>query len=401
MKILIVMTNYPFPPQTGSEIIAYNTIKYLSKRHEINLVCIEPTEKIITNSEFVSKQILVRAKKNNILLKYFFRVRSLFGYLLGKPQLIGASLSLKEMRNEVNKIINSNKFDATLLFEMDAIKYFPEFYYGELIVNIEDPQSIKSSRMSELEFISVCGKFLEKIKSKIWFNYEKIILPKIKKVILLSSVDMEDMLKQGYYKNLAHVPYGADYIRQSEILPYEKRERSIIFSGNMYHPPNIDGILFFLRDVFPLVLKEYPSAILWIVGSRPDPRIYEATKKFDNKVVITGKVPSIGEYINRASVSICPVRLKIGVQTKILEALSWGTPVVTTSAGNSGIMGVSGKHLFVTDDANRMAREIANLLNGDGWSTLSREGRLLSIKNFSWEKNVEEFEKKYITDNNC
>ena len=86
--------------------------------------------------------------------------------------------------------------------------------------------------------------------------------------------------------------------------------------------------------------------------------------------------------------SVCPVRLKIGVQTKILEALSNGTPVVTTTAGNSGIGGVSGKHLWVEDGASGFAERICSLLRGEEWDILSREGRRFVSEQYSWQQSV-------------
>jgi glycosyltransferase involved in cell wall biosynthesis len=94
------------------------------------------------------------------------------------------------------------------------------------------------------------------------------------------------------------------------------------------------------------------------------------------------------EYLRRAKVSICPVRLKIGVQTKILEALSWGTPVVTTSAGNSGIGGCSGSELWVEDEPNIFASRVVSLLRGEGWNQLSEKGRKLAENGFSWERSA-------------
>jgi glycosyltransferase involved in cell wall biosynthesis len=87
-------------------------------------------------------------------------------------------------------------------------------------------------------------------------------------------------------------------------------------------------------------------------------------------------------------VSACPVRLRIGTQTKILEALACGTPVVTTSAGNHGIGGVSGEHLYVADDPAEFADKIVGLLRGNCWSELSQNGRRFVEDNFTWEKSA-------------
>jgi len=297
------------------------------------------------------------------------------------------------MTAKVKEVIESDKFHAILLFEMSAIQYCPPSYFkSRLIINIEDPQSLRLSRMAELSVWSFWQRAKLYALARLSACYENRHLPRMAKVLLLSATDMHDMRERGGYENLARLPYGVEQRSPSEIAGYEDRERAIIFSGSMYHPPNIDGALFLLRDIFPLILGQYPSAILWIVGTNPDGRIYDAAGKFRKQVVITGNVDNVGEYIKRATVSICPVRLGIGVQTKILEALSWGTPVVTTSAGNRGVGGVSGTHLRVEDAPDLLAKRVVELLQGHDWSRLSEEGRRLIAERFSWEDSVAQLE---------
>ena len=132
--------------------------------------------------------------------------------------------------------------------------------------------------------------------------------------------------------------------------------------------------------------------MLLIVGANPDYRIREAAQKFSKQVVITGKVDNLLSYIKRATVSICPVRLEVGVQTKVLEALSCGTPVVTTVAGNSGVNGMSGFQLWSEDNPQKFAERVAELLDGIEWLKLSQEGRKLVINNFSWDNSGRQLE---------
>lgn len=275
---------------------------------------------------------------------------------------------------------------------MSAIQYCPPFCYDKLIVNIEDPLSIRLIRMAELPVWSLWQRVKLFLSARLSVCYENRLLPRMAKVLLLSETDRNDMHERGGYDNLECVSYGVDQEAPEEILGYEERERAIIFSGNMFHPPNVDGALFFLRDIFPLILEQYQSAKLWIVGANPDARIYDASAKYGKRVVITGRVDDIAAYIRRATVSICTVRLKIGVQTKILEALSWGTPVVATSSSNSGILGVSGSHLWVEDDPYQFAKRVVELLQGIGWTKLSEEGRRLVAKRFSWEGSATQLE---------
>jgi glycosyltransferase involved in cell wall biosynthesis len=187
--------------------------------------------------------------------------------------------------------------------------------------------------------------------------------------------------------------YGVKLPPFEHSLALVQRERGmIIFSGNMYHGPNVDGALFFLREIYPTILSRYPGATLYIVGSHPDVRVVAAAQAYGPRVVITGRVRDMSEYLARAMVSVCPVRLQIGVQTKVLEALAHGTPVVSTSAGNSGIQGYSGSELWVEDDPLRFAARVISLLEGDGWLAFSERGRKFVAEQFSWERSAAELE---------
>jgi glycosyltransferase involved in cell wall biosynthesis len=381
------MTHYPFPPLAGSAIVAYNTMKHLSVRHTIDFVGLQPDARTHP-SEFVQRLILVPQRRASSIA----RVTRHLGYMLtGVPVSVSRS-TLKAIREAVKEAVRCGKYDAVLLFEMSAIPYCSSSFYSKIIANIEDPISIKWRRMAKLPIWSSWVKAKMFVLAGLAARYEKRILPKLAKVLLLSSADIHDLREQIEGDNFVHVPYGVDQRNPTEITCYQDRERTIVYSGNMYHPPNVDGALFLLRDIFPLVMERYPAAILWIVGADPDIRIREAAEKFGNRVLITGRVPDIADYIKRATVSICPVRLKIGVQTKILEALSWGTPVVTTSAGNSGVGGVSGTHLWVEDEPLLIAERIVALLQGRDWPRLSEGGRNLIAEQFSWERSAAQIE---------
>jgi len=393
MKLLVVTSNYPFPPRTGSSIVAFNTIKFLSKNHNINLISFEPMDGLTNPAEYVEHVEVIAQGKFSRLAKWS---RYIAYSLLGKPPSVSAYAS-KAMRRKVKSEVEKGEFDAVLLFEMSAIQFCPITCFHKLVVNIEDPQSIKLRRLIELPVWSLWQKAKLSVLIKLTASYENRVLHKVAKVLLLSETDVHDMSNNSSLPNLAQVPYGVDQRDFSEIMAYEDRDKVIIFSGSMYHPPNVDGALFFIHEIFPLILQAHPTSKLQIVGAEPDGRIYEAAARYGKQIEITGTVTNVSEYIRRAAVSVCPVRLKIGVQTKILEALSWGTPTVSTSAGNSGINGVSGTHLWVEDDAHMFAKRVCDLLQGSDWKRLSVAGRRLVAARFTWEASVAQLE-QYLID---
>jgi glycosyltransferase involved in cell wall biosynthesis len=387
MKLLAVLRFNPFPPRAGSAIVAYNSLKYLSEYHDIDFLCLKNVKEKIEIPEFFKNTEFVYQESNLWILKV---LRITFYMFLGIPPFVSEFIS-KKMKRRVKEVIENGKFDAILLFEMNAIQYCPSSYYGKIIVNIEDVQSLRSSRMAMLKVMSFWQKIRKLVYAKITESYEKKILPQMCKVILLSESDMREMQKNREYDNIGFMPYGVDSLSIKNVIDFEKRtEGMIVLSGNMFHPPNVDGALYFLNKIFPLVLENYSNAVLWIVGADPDKRIKKAAEFFGEHVVITGRVNDMSDYLKRARVSVCPVKLKIGVQTKILEALSCGTPVVTTSAGNSGVGGISGKELWVEDKPDIFANRVVSFLRGENWYQFSNSGRELVEKKFSWKNSVEQ-----------
>jgi glycosyltransferase involved in cell wall biosynthesis len=136
----------------------------------------------------------------------------------------------------------------------------------------------------------------------------------------------------------------------------------------------VDGLLWFAREVFPLVLKAVPDARLKIIGKEP-PRLIR--RLHDGKrIFVLGYVEDLDEIYRQTGVFIVPLRMGGGIRIKILEALAKGMPIVTTSVGCEGIGTVSGRHLLIADTAEDFARSTVEYLLDPGLRTkLGKEGR--------------------------
>ncbi len=131
-----------------------------------------------------------------------------------------------------------------------------------------------------------------------------------------------------------------------------------------------------------------PDIKLYIVGQGPTPEIQNLS--MDNGIVVTGRVDEVAPYIEKAMVFICPVRLGGGFRGKILEAMSAGRPVVSTSLGAEGIPAVSGENIIIADDEEGFAKGILDLLNEEPlFQEISRNARKLVEEKYSWKKGVE------------
>lgn len=374
--------------RAGGAIVGFHTMEQLSWRHEIDFICLKPDgdgeglAKIVTHMELVRPENRFAAGG---IVRFFSRLL----FWISPNQDRGGDQNL---RAAISQRIGERCFDSILLFEMSAIKHLPKQLIPRLAVNIEDPQSLRLFRTARLPVWSPVSRLKLNIVAALTRRYERAVLPQLGKVFLLSQRDIDDFRMQGNHANLAHVPYGVTPKPVADIQPFENREKIIVYTGNMYHPPNVDGALHFLHDIFPDVLRMEPTARFFIVGADPDKRIFQAAKPYGANVEITGRVASLASYLEAARVSICPVRLEIGVQTKILESLSFGTPVVTTIAGNRGIGATSGIHLYATDDAEQFAEKVCELLRGVNWPFFSANGLQFVTDHFSWEGSARQLE---------
>jgi glycosyltransferase involved in cell wall biosynthesis len=162
---------------------------------------------------------------------------------------------------------------------------------------------------------------------------------------------------------------------------YSPGRSGLLFIGNFNHNPNKDAVLYFIKEIFPLVKKRVPDITLRVVGVNPPDSIRQLR---DKGVTATGYVPSTGPYLQKARVSIAPLRYGAGMKGKIGEAMAQGLPVVTTSVGAEGMGLVHGQTALIADTPAEFAQHVVKLCSDDDlWSTMSENARLFIRDNYS------------------
>jgi O-antigen biosynthesis protein len=155
----------------------------------------------------------------------------------------------------------------------------------------------------------------------------------------------------------------------------------LLFIGGFCHPPNTDAVLYFVKEIFPLVKKTVPDVTLMVVGDNPPDSILELA---DDDITVTGYVPSTEPYLQKARVSIAPLRYGAGMKGKIGEAMAHGLPVVTTSVGAEGIGLVHAETALIADTPEEFAKHVVRLCSDSSfWSTISENARLFIEHNYS------------------
>ncbi|MEP6820690.1 MAG: glycosyltransferase [bacterium] len=164
--------------------------------------------------------------------------------------------------------------------------------------------------------------------------------------------------------------------------PFAER-KNLLFIGNLAHRPNDDAVLFFMREVYPLVQQSLPNIRLDIIGDNPS----AAIKAYNSdQVRIRGYVPNVEPYLRDARVFVAPLRFGAGIKGKVGEAMAHGIPVVTTSIGAEGFGLTHGLDVMIGDDPASFAEAIQQLYTQEGlWQRVVDNSRLRIKQHFTPE----------------
>jgi GT2 family glycosyltransferase/ubiquinone/menaquinone biosynthesis C-methylase UbiE len=190
----------------------------------------------------------------------------------------------------------------------------------------------------------------------------------------------------------AHAPAVRSYTiapYSYDALPAEPWENmcqrdGLMFVAGFGHPPNIDGAIWLVRDVMPLIHARRPDVKLALVGSNPTETVLALANE---RIEVTGFVSDEELTARYASVRVvvAPLRFGGGMKGKVIESMCHGVPCVTTSAGVQGLSSAAGL-LEVSDDAVEFANKVLQLLEDDArWSEMSRKGQSYVRRHFTGE----------------
>ncbi|GFE60838.1 glycosyltransferase [Geobacter sp. AOG2] len=170
-------------------------------------------------------------------------------------------------------------------------------------------------------------------------------------------------------------------------------DHSIIFIGGFTHEPNIDAILFFHKEVLPIIRKSIPGIQLKIVGSAPTKDIIALQ---DENIIVTGFVSSTSPYLHASKISIAPLRFGAGMKGKIGEAMAHGVPVVTTSVGAQGMGLTNRKNVIIADTPEDFAHAVEELINDAELYNTIKQNAIMHVADRYTKKAVTESIKTII-----
>jgi glycosyltransferase involved in cell wall biosynthesis len=184
---------------------------------------------------------------------------------------------------------------------------------------------------------------------------------------------------------IAVIENGVDSKAYAGIGGSNSGRKRLIFVGSMNYHANIDGAVWFTREIWPAVHNRFPDWTLMLVGSNPAPAVRALE---GGAVEVTGTVASVAPYYADALAAIVPLRSGAGTRLKILEAMAAGVPVVSTTLGAEGLAVSPGTDILIADMAESWMEALASL-SGTGseqrWDSIAAAGRSLVESRYDWD----------------
>jgi hypothetical protein len=210
---------------------------------------------------------------------------------------------------------------------------------------------------------------------------------RVNRVAISSAVDREAYpIPDGLREKIDTIPNGVD-LQHFGYQQFEAQNNLLVFCAKLDYFPNEDAVLFFTRSVWPQLRARRPELQFRIVGSRPPRSVRQLDGK--NNIQVIASVPDVRPHLGRAWVALCPIRIRAGIQNKMLEAMALGVPLVATSICCPGLDVEPGKHLLVADEPEQFASTVELLLDNVGLrEKLIDAGRAYVERNHNWARSV-------------
>ncbi len=408
VQILFLAHRIPYPPNKGDKIRSYNQVKYLAARHAVDLVCLADDPQDMQHKPLL--QALCRTVEVIPLSPPRAKLKGLWRLVAG-GSISQGYFHHREMQRVVDDRLKNFQYDVVICFSSPMAEYL--FRSGQLntdgrtsmqnstaakrprlIMDYCDVDSDKWSQYARTAPFPLSllygqeGRRLLAFDARVNRAMDSSVFVSRKEAELFQTLLPDTTNVHVVHNGVDHTYFHPDFARRLEKA--NPTTHRLLFTGAMDYRANVDGMLWFYREVLPIIRSTYPHIGLTIVGSNPDGEIRALASQ---RITITGFVQDIRPSYQTADLSIAPLRMARGVQNKVIEAMAMGKPVVSTSAGVQGIQPLTNDPLLVADSAQDFASAVCRILdNPDLALELGTKGRQFVVGRFDWERNMAQLE---------
>lgn len=400
-KVLFLTQVLPYPVHSGAKIRAYYVLRQLARQHEVTLLSFvraDDTPEALKHLEDICEAVYTAPMQRSLLRNLRAGVKAVF---TGQSVTIVRD-EIPEMHRAIQCVLAEQSFDVIHADQTSMAQYalYAQYLnaktfnrpYIPLVLDAHNALYRIPERMARHES-NPLKRWLYQREARVLARYEVETYDLFDHVVFVTGVDQEEILQRTLnartavpshpHPTTSVIPICVD-TDDKPLVARRARPLAVTHLGTMFWPPNVEGVLWFAREVFPRVLAEIPETRFVIVGKDPPQEVQDLMLQVRN-VQVMGYVPDPEPYLAETAVFIVPLRAGGGMRVKIIDAWSWGLPIVSTSIGAEGTAVEEGENILIGDTPEALAEAVVRVLKEPALGErLRSQGRAWVEEHYHW-----------------
>jgi len=379
-RLLFIAHRVPFPPDKGERVRAFHEIRALADHFRVTLAALAHHADDLQAARGLEpwcERLLVA------------RVGGLAGLARGALSLAtGGSVTegyfrSRRLLRQLRDAAGDEPFDIALAYSSSTLPYALAVPARRRVADLVDVDSAKWSAYAREARWPTSRLYRREARGV--RRLEQRALDACDAVVLVSRAEAEALGAAG--GNALPVANGVDTAYFAPPAREPVRPTSLVFTGTMDYRPNIDGVCWFVREVWPGLKAARPEVTLTIVGRDPAPAVRRLAET--PGVTVTGSVPDVRPYLAEADAVVVPLRLARGIQNKVLEAMAMGRAVVASPAALEGLDVEVGTEVLEADRPEAWCAAIGRILDDSALRRrLGQAARACTEQRFNWDRRM-------------
>ncbi len=425
--MLFLSQLFPYPPDAGPKVRSYYVLRHLAQHHQLTLVAFtrpdDQNEALEELKQYCQHVYTIPIKRN-----HWRDIRAFTASVLtGQPFVIQRDF-VPGMKQLVDQLLSGRS-------EFDMI-HVDQLWMAQYALDVSRNLRNGDSPRLVLDEHNACFQIFERLAAheanllkrsllehewRALKAYEAQTCARFDHVVTVTENDrliLEGLVDARGSDNGAHrngkpefstIPICVNPWAARPVTP-QAGAKDVLHMGTMFWLPNIEGILWFAKNVWPAIVSQVPEATFTIAGKNPPEAIKELAtispgslngNRPPSSVNVTGYVPDPQPYLQAAGVFIVPLLSGGGMRVKIPDAWRWGLPIVSTRIGAEGIEYRDGENILIADGAEQFAQAVVRVLkDAELAQRLRVNGRRWVEQNYDWQETYRLWDSIYENEQN-
>lgn len=371
-------SRFPYPVEKGDKLRAFHQIRLLSQLHEVHLVAI--SHRNISQQDLDAMSPYCKSIKVFHIHAWLLPLNVILSWLEGLPIQVSYFLD-RTIKRKVQYHIISIEPDHVICQLIRAAEYVRALPFPKTL----DYMDVFSEGMHQMAKRHKWLGFLFRAEAKKLARFERTLYKDFDRHIIISEQD-RDRLTLPSKQYIAIIPNGVDE-RFSSVSPKTNPAFDLVFVGNLGYGPNKAAVDYLVTQILPALTRKNRKVKLLVAGARPS----QSVRKWASmeNVTVKGWVDDIREAYQDGRIFVAPMLSGLGLQNKILEAMSIGLPCITTKMVNNAIGAQHNHQILIAESLDDFVNAIILLLDHpEVRNRIATEGKKFVTDHFKWEDHV-------------